>query len=348
MAKQIFLNACHCKLTPRAPWFPYAGVNCAYQIGETAEAFLKDPQLLAKGVVETAKKYRADAMPLLFDLSVEAHSVGCELRWWADNVPSVTTHPCSDLSTPEQLGLKLPEKTDGRWPVIFEAAKIAKPQLDEMDCAMVGLYCGPLTLASHLAGVRIFTDMYKNKEFAHAVLKYCSEVIKRAAEFYAEMGCDAIGIVDPVASQVRADVFEEFVSPYVAPGADYLREKGITSIYLICGDCTKVLKCVCELNTDAFAIDEQLNLSLVRDMALKHKKGFGGRLKLTMALSLGLISPREDTIACLAAGGTQGFILAPGCDMPYDVPLENIQQVTDAMDWYYENFPEFPAGMENA
>ena len=34
--------------------------------------------------------------------------------------------------------------------------------------------------------------------------------------------------------------------------------------------------------------------------------------------------------------------------MPYDVPLENVQQVTDAMDWYYENFPEFPAGMENA
>ena len=31
--------------------------------------------------------------------------------------------------------------------MIFEAAKIAKPQLDELDCVMMGLFCGPLTLA---------------------------------------------------------------------------------------------------------------------------------------------------------------------------------------------------------
>lgn len=345
MAKQLFLDALHCRHTSRAPWFPYAGINCAFQIGETSEAFLKDPALLAKGVVSTAKRYRADAIPLLFDLSVEAHAVGCELRWWADNVPSVTTHPCSALETPQQLGMQPPTKDSGRWPVVFEAARLAKPQLDELDCCMVGLYCGPLTLASHLAGVRIFTDMYKNKAFAHEVLAFAAQVGARAAEFYAEMGCEAIGIVDPVASQIRPDVFDEFVKPYILPGVDVIRGAGLTSLYLICGDCTKVLENVCTIGTDAFAIDEQLNLNLVRDMALRHGMGFGGRLKLTMALSLGLLSPREDAIANIAAGGTQGYFLAPGCDMPYDVSAESIDQVVEAMDWYYENFPEIPQGM---
>ncbi|MCL1940102.1 MAG: hypothetical protein FWG04_05520 [Desulfovibrionaceae bacterium] len=343
MSKQLLLDALHCKETPRAPWFPYAGVNCAFHIGESAENYLKDPKLLAKGVVHTAKRFKADAIPLLFDLSVEAHAVGCELRWWQDNVPSVTNHPCSSLQTPQELGMTLPEKNSGRWPVIFEAAALARPQLDEMDCCMVGLYTGPLTLASHLAGVRIFTDMYKNKAFAHEVLAFAGEVIARSAEFYRDMGCEVIGIVDPVASQIKPEVFEEFVKPYVQPGCKVIHEAGRTSIFLICGDCTKVLRNVCAIGTHAFAIDEQLNLNLVRDLALQHGVGFAGRLKLTMALSLGLISPREDTIANLAAGGQKGFTLAAGCDIPFDVPAEHIDQVLEAMDWYYENYPAYPA-----
>ena len=164
MSKQLLIDAYRGKRTESAPWVPYSGVHCAFLIDEKADVFLKSPELLAKGVVHTAKQYKADGIPLLFDLSVEANSVGCELKWWEDNVPSISTHPCSD-KTPTQAELMVPTKDSGRWPQIFEAAKLAKPQLDELDCALMGLVCGPLTLASHLAGVRIFTDVYKNPEF---------------------------------------------------------------------------------------------------------------------------------------------------------------------------------------
>jgi uroporphyrinogen decarboxylase len=272
---------------------------------------LKDPSLLAKGVVNAAKRYKADGVPLLFDLSVEANSVGCELKWWPDNVPSVTTHPCSN-KTPADAGLKLPTKQSGRWPIIFEAAKKAKPQLDELDCVMMGLFCGPLTLASHLAGVRIFTDVYKNRDFAHAVIKFAGEVGAIAAGFYAEMGCDIIAIVDPVASQIKSATFKEFVTPNSQQAIKVIHDAGKTSSFFICGDCTKVMKDVCEIGTHGFAIDEQLNMNFVRDMARKYNVGFGGNLKLTLALSLGLLSPREDAIVSLAAGGQHGFTFAPG------------------------------------
>jgi hypothetical protein len=60
---------------------------------------------------------------------------------------------------------------------------------------------------------------------------------------------------------------------------------------------------VCKIGTHGFAIDEQLNMNFVRDLARKYEVGFGGNLKLTLALSLGLLSPREDAIVSLAAGG---------------------------------------------
>ena len=242
---------------------------------------------------------------------VEANAVGCDLKWWPDNVPSVTTNPCAD-KTPGQAGLTLPTKESGRWPVIFEAARIAKPQLEKLDCALMGLFCGPLTLASHLAGVRIFTDLYKNKEFAAEVCKFAGEVGARSAEFYAEMGCDIIANVDPVASQVKAETFREYVTPNSQAATQIIHDAGLTSLFFICGNCTKVLEEVCKIGTHGFAVDEQMNINFVRDLARKYGVGFGGNLKLTLALTLGLLSPREDAIVCLAAGGQHGYTFSPG------------------------------------
>jgi len=311
MAKQLLIDAYRGKKTDMAPWVPYAGVHCAFVINEPADKFLQDPELLAKGVVETAKKYKADGIPLLFDLSVEAHSVGCELKWWDDNVPSVKTHPCAK-ATPAEAGLKLPTKDSGRWPVLFEAAKIAKPQLEEIDCAMMGLFCGPLTLASHLAGVRIFTDVYKNQDFAAEVCEFAGKIGELSAQFYAEMGCDIIANVDPVASQIKADTFKKYVTPNSQPANKVIHDAGLTSCFFICGDATKVIEEVCQVGTHGFAIDEQMNMNFIRDKARKYGVGFGGNLKLTLALSLGLVSPREDAIVSLAAGGQHGYTFAPG------------------------------------
>ena len=311
MAKQKLIDAYRGKRTDTPPWVPYAGVHCAFLINEPADKMLKDPELLAKGVVNAAKRYKADGIPLVFDLSVEANSVGCDLKWWPDNVPSVTTHPCSD-KTPAEAGLKLPTKESGRWPVLYEAARIARPQLDELDCCLMGLFCGPLTLAAHLAGVRIFTDVYKHKEFAAEICKFAGEIGARAAEFYVEMGCDIIANVDPVASQIRPETFREYVTPNCQAAIKIINDSGTTSSFFICGDATKVMVEVCKVGTHGFAIDEQMNMNFIRDLARKYKVGFGGNLKLTLALSLGLLSPREDAIVSIAAGGHEGYTFAPG------------------------------------
>lgn len=51
MAKQMLIDAVHGKKTPSAPWVPYAGVHCAFLIGEPADKMLKDPELDRKSVV---------------------------------------------------------------------------------------------------------------------------------------------------------------------------------------------------------------------------------------------------------------------------------------------------------
>lgn len=310
MGKQDVIDAVKGLPTQKVPWVPYSGVHSAFLIGEPADKYLKNANLIAKGVTYAAQRYKADGIPLLFDLTVEAISLGCDHKWWPDNPPSVTGHPL-DKKSLKEAGLKVPGPNDGRWPIIIEAGKKVRAALP--DVALYGILCGPLTLASHLRGVRIFTDVYKNRAVAKEIIDFCGEVAAEAARIYAEeIGCDVVAITDPVASQIKPETFREFVTPASQPAIQAVKKAGKVSSFFICGDATKVLPEVAQIGTDGFAIDEQLNLNYVRDVALKYGVGFGGNLKLTLALSLGLISPRDDAIASLAAGGMTGYVFAPG------------------------------------
>ncbi len=310
MGKQLLLDAYQGKPTGNTvPWVPYAGVHCAYMIGEPADKYLQDPDLIAKGVLHAAERYKADGIPLLFDLNVEGMSMGCEANWYKDNPPSIVGHPLADKTLAE-AGLKIPTASDGRWPVVVEAGKKVKEQ--QGDWALMGLFCGPLTLASHLRGVKIFTDVVKNKELAKEILEFCGKVCAESARIYRDIGCEIIAIVDPVASQIKAEIFAEFVTPYCQEALEVIHEAGRVSSFFICGDATKVMEEVCKIGSHGFAIDEQMNMNYIRDLATKYGLGFGGNLKLTLALSLGMIDPFHDTLISLAAGGYTGFTLAPG------------------------------------
>lgn len=309
MGKQWVLDAYHCKRPERVPWVPYVGVHAAYLIGVTADKFFQDADLIAKGVLYAAKRYQADGIPLLFDLNVEAQAMGLKVKWLADNPPTVAEHPLAD-KTWEQANLSIPTAKDGRWPVIIEAGKRVKAEIG--DVALLGLLCGPLTLAAHLRGAKLFTDLYKSPDEAKKIVDFAGEVGAEAARIYRDIGCDIICIVDPVSSQIRPETFVKFVTPACQPAIKVIHEAGLTSSYWCCGDATKVLEVMCQIGTHSIAIDEQLNLAYVRDVALKHGVGFGGNLKLTLALSLGILSPREDALVSLATGGAIGYTFAPG------------------------------------
>ncbi|MGB6065327.1 MAG: uroporphyrinogen decarboxylase family protein [Desulfomonilaceae bacterium] len=340
MGKQDVIDAVKGLPTAKVPWVPYAGVHCAFLIGEPADRYLQDPELIAKGVIYAAQRYKADGIPLLFDLTVEAISMGCEHKWWSDHPPSITRNPLENKTLAES-GLKIPGPKDGRWPVIIAAGKTVREALP--DVALYGILCGPLSLASQLRGVRIFTDVYKNKKIAEEIIEFSGEVAEEAAWIYAEeIGCDVIAITDPLASQIKPATFREFVTPACQPAIEATKRAGKVSSYFVCGDATKVLEEVAQVGTDGFAIDEQLNLTYVRDVALKYGVGFGGNLKLTLALSLGLVSPREDALISLAAGGSTGYVFAPGCDIPYAVPVEHMDQVTEAVTFYNSYYAKYP------
>jgi len=146
---------------------------------------------------------------------------------------------------------------------------------------------------------------------------------------YAEAGADIIAVVDPMTSQISPENFEEFVTPYARPVFDFIREKGKLSSFFVCGDAKKNIEKMCKCGPDNISIDENIPLDYVKAIGEKYGVSVGGNIRLTVTLLFG--SPTDcinDAGNCLAVGGKKGYILSPGCDMPFATPKENILAIT--------------------
>ena len=323
--KERVLKALRFEEVDRVPWVPFTGVHVAKLVDSNAEELLKNGDILVKAVSAAAERYYADGVCSAFDLQAEAEVLGCALHWSKNNPPAVTGHVLAQGKTLEDL----PEftKDKGRLPMFFEATrKLVEKVGDEK--AVFALCCGPFTLALHLRGSAFIMDMMKKPDEAHKVLEYCAEITRRMGEWYMETGAHVVAVVDPMTSQIAPKHFEAFVTPYVKPVIDEVHGKGGIVTLFCCGNATKNIELMMKSKPDAIAFDEQVDLQFVKDLADQYHVSFEGNIPLTTTLLFG--SPRE----CVAVikkrieiGGRRGYILSPGCDLPYDTPFYNLEAV---------------------
>lgn len=320
----LLLKAMRGEETPRPAWVPFVGTHGGFLAGVTAGEYLQSSRNIIAGLEKAKTLYRPDGLPVLFDLQLEAEILGCSLHWADDGPPSVMDHPLENGAIAD---LPVFSTDRGRFPVVSEAMAALKKSIGG-DTALYGLITGPFTLAMHLRGNEIFIDMYEDKEAVARLLEFCLEIGRRTADFYLDHGADVIAVVDPMTSQISPAHFEGFM----ASGLDHLfahiRSRGGMSSLFVCGDATRNLEMMAQTGCDNLSIDENISLASLRRLAEKHGKSFGGNLKLTTVLLLGAESDsRMDAIRCMDEAGTRGFILAPGCDLPFSVPPGNLQAV---------------------
>lgn len=323
--KEILLTTLRGGEASRTPWVPFTGVHAASLLGMDAQSYLQDSNAIIRGIETARKAYQADGIPVVFDLQIEAEILGCALSWARDAPPSVTSHPLSDA---EGGGLgDLPEfRTDaGRFPVVLEAVRGLKESIGA-ECALYGLVCGPFTLALHLRGEDIFLDMFDEEDEVEALLAYCAGVCEQAAEAYLSAGADVIAVVDPMVSQISADHFTQFVATPLDRVFARVRQKGAVSSLFVCGNATRNLEAMCATGCDNISVDENVDLASLRDHALASGKSFGGNLRLTTVLLMGdETDAAREAVGCMEIGGERSYVLAPGCDLPFDTPQANLE-----------------------
>ncbi len=325
--RELVLQAIAGQEVERIPWVPFCGVHSASLIGKNAKDCLQSADLAVAAQREAVKRYKPDGLPVMFDLQIEAEVLGCELKWGEDNPPAVVSHPLEDGAV-ALADLRLPQPGDGRLPIVCETARRLRAEFP--DVALYGLITGPFTLALHLLGTSIFMKMYDAPEEIDNLLKFCAEVGKSMADFYINAGCDVVAIVDPMTSQIGPEQFRQFCLAPAATIFNHVRAKGRKSSFFVCGHAQQNIEVMCDCGCDNISIDENIPLDYVRDVCRRKNVSFGGNLQLTVVMLTGTADDnRRNAIECMEIGGNRGFILAPGCDIPFATPPANIEAIAD-------------------
>jgi len=319
--KELIYSAFRNEKLERTPWVPYTGVQVGKLKGYTAEEVLKNGDKLFDCLMESNRQYSPDGQPVVFDLQIEAEILGCDLLWADNSPPTVKSHPLADTM---DIPRKIPAATEGRLPLILDVMKRMKAAVGDKT-ALYGLACGPFTLASHLRSTNIFMDMYDEPEYVKRLLDYCADVFIAVSDYYIGTGMDVIGAVDPLISQISPDSFEEFMAAPYKKIFDHIRARGAFSSFFVCGDATKNIELMCKTGTDCLSIDENINIVEAKKITDKYDIVISGNIQLTIVMLLGNQKDcQKAALEKIDAMGNRNFILAPGCDMPYDVPSENV------------------------
>jgi len=333
--KELLLRAVRGESTPRPGWLPFVGCHGGKLIDTGAAEFLRSADLLVKGLKKAHELYRPDGLPVTFDLQLEAEILGCELHWADEVPPSVISHPLADGKTTIE---DLPEidRTKGRLPIVISALETLVRDLGD-EVAFYGLICGPFTLALHLRGNNIFLDMFDRPDDVKRLVDYCADVAIRMASLYLSHGASVVAVVDPMTSQISLEHFETFVTQALNKVFDWIRENDGLSSLFVCGDVTRNLEVMCRTHAHNISVDEQISMEDLRRLSAENGKSFGGNIKLTSVLLLGdEDDARRETVEIIDKSGSKGFILAPGCDLPYQTPEKNLQAVAEMVHDEYQ------------
>ena len=331
--KEALIQILHHEKTEQVPWVPFAGVHAGHLLGYSAKEVLQDEEKLFASLMQVNKLYRPSGQPVIFDLQVEAECLGCDLVWSEDGPPSVSKHPLEgedELETP--CYCTIPTRESGRIPMILRVMKRMKEAVGDTT-ALYGLICGPFTLATHLRGNDIFMDMYDDEEAVEEFLAYCNAVAMKMAEYYIEVGMDVIAVVDPLISQISSNHFEQFMHKPFSELFAHIRELGALSSFFVCGDATRNIEVMCKTAPDAISIDENVDILAAKKITDKYNIAIGGNIPLTTIMLHGNQQDNMKFVVDLldSMEDKRNFILAPGCDMPYAVPVENAIGVAQAL-----------------
>ncbi len=313
----------------KIPWVPFAGVHAGKLKGYTAREVSTREDKLIESLEEVNRIYRPDGQPIMFDLQIEAEILGCKLLWAEDAPPTVATHPLADSN---EIPNHIPGPDEGRLAMELAVMKKMKKSIGE-STALYGILCGPFTLASHLRGTNIFMDMIMNPGYVHELLDYTTRVSIALAGYFIEAGMDVIAAVDPLVSQISPNHFKEFMEEPFTRLFKAIRKGKALSSFFVCGNASMNIRSMCLTMPDSISVDENVSLSEAKKISDEYDVVIGGNIPLTSVMLFGNQQDNmKNTIDLIdSLESTDRLIIAPGCDMPYDIPLENTIAIEQAV-----------------
>ena len=307
---------------------PYIGMNFAASYPDA----VVEAKSRAHWLIESYKRFGQDGLSVNYRIDGIPVAFGAESTYDPLGIPMIKENILKDFSEIDQLDLeKIRFENDPNAQTAFEAVQIIQDALNDEIFTGVGLM-GPFTTAANLAGVEIILkSMRKDKEGLHKLLDFAADITIEVGRKFVENQI-GIGLAEPTASLLSPKQFREFVIPYYVKVMDKWKEWGSRgSGFHICGDTTKLLETFPEMGIRGVSIDSAVDIAVAKDL-VGDKLSIMGNVSPIEILRGTPESIEQAVIDCFRKcwDNPRGFTIAPGCDIPVQTSLENIDAYMSA------------------
>lgn len=318
---------------PRMHALPILSFPAVQFMGVNVRELTSSSELQAQAMALIADKTASAASVSLMDLSVEAEAFGAEVRFSANEVPTVIGRLVSDEKAAEAL--PVPPVGAGRTGIYVETIKLAKKQI--FDRPILAGCIGPYSLAGRLMDVtEIMYLCYDEPETVHTVLAKATDFLISYCKAFQDAGADGVVIAEPLAGLLSPDLAEKFSCTYFEQVIQAVQTDNFAVIYHNCGSAvSSFLPQLFSLNATAYHFGNAVEM---REILAKAPED---------VLCMGNISPAEhfaggtpesmhEVVTTLLndCGSCPNFLISSGCDIPPHAKWENINAFFEAINDY--------------
>lgn len=205
------------------------------------------------------------------------------------------------------------------------------------DRAVWGELGGPWSIAGDLRRVeQLIYDTVDDPQFVHELMEVSTQLTLDRAFAMAETGAYfRIGDPNSGCSLISPNMYREFVKPYHERLFNQLREETDTRIGLhICGYIDPIMEDILSLPIDWVELDAPSSLERMVSLS-QGRMVIRGQLPAEVFVEGTEEEIRAEVKRCVdTAGWTKALMLAPGCAVPYNAPLEKIKCFLEAAHHY--------------
>jgi len=308
--------------------------HAAAVAGYTMRDYCLDGEKMATAHITAWEKFGHDMIDLENGVAALAQAVGCEVRYTDDAPPWITGHVLEDI---EQVGQLKPIDPfqDGTLPEMLRATRLIAEELGNHVCLLSEADQGPFSLASEIVGPEalLLALMDPAQEASvHNLLEYAYEQVLRYARSLLEAGAHVSMMGESISGPdvCSPDIYRRIAFPYHQRLIETLRAEGKEIGMHICGDVTAIIEPMANTGAKFLQVDYKINHDICKQAA-QGKTTLIGTVDPSAIMGRGtpddVIRAARHDIKHLSAGG--GFMLSPGCTLPYTTPDDNVAALVE-------------------
>jgi uroporphyrinogen decarboxylase len=308
----------------------------AAMAGLSLREYCSDGEAMAAAHIAAWKRFGHDMVDLEVGVAALAGAVGCTVDFEEDTSPPWVTAPA--LASIDDIDRLQPidPHSDGMLPQMLAATRIISEELGDRVLLLSEADQGPFSLASQIVGVEEFLiaiiDPAK-EELVERLLDYTTQQVITYGRALIEAGAHVTMMGESLAGPdvCAPDLYRRYALPYERRVIETLAAEGKPMGLHICGDATRIVEDMVGTGAPFLQVDHKIDRHVAK-RAAEGRTTLVGTVDPSDLLARG--TPRDvrtaarSDIEVLAPNG--GFMLAPGCALPYHTPEANIEALIQA------------------